>query len=41
MMAGPPRKAVELTPLVNGHHALVVKRGVAFSLTVLLFCFAK
>jgi hypothetical protein len=29
-LASPPRKSVDLAPLREGHHALVVKRAVTF-----------
>jgi hypothetical protein len=38
-LTSPPRKSVDLAPLREGHHALVVKRAVTF--LGLLFCFAK
>jgi hypothetical protein len=41
-LTSPPRKAVNLAPLAQGHYALVVKRAVTFTYAVgLLFCFAK
>jgi len=41
-LASPPRKAVNLAPLAQGHYALVVNRAVTFTYAVgLLFCFAK
>jgi uncharacterized SAM-binding protein YcdF (DUF218 family) len=40
-LASPPRKAVNLAPLAQGHYALIVKRAVTFTAVGLLFCFAK